>query len=188
MNMRARLRSAALPYGLPVLVVAVFYWKALFLGGLFLTNDISGSDMRMQSYPARAELAEALHEGRIPLWTDNLFLGFPVAAEGQVGTFYPLNLLFFFFLPVHRAFTQLAILHVILAGLFTVLYARSLGRSRPAAALAGIVFSLSCFMVAHLKHVNLVASVAWVPIMFWLAERTSSRASSLWPGIWLGVL
>ncbi len=185
--MRKCLSSIALPYGLPVLVVCVFYWKALFLGDLFLANEISGSDMMMQSYPARAELAEALHQGRLPLWTDDLFLGFPVAAEGQVGTFYPLNLLFFFVLPAHWAYSHLMILHVMLAGLFTALFARFLGRSRPAAALAGIVFSLSGFMVAHLKHVNLEASAIWVPLMFWLAARGSQRVSSWRSGIWLGV-
>ncbi|MCK4547524.1 MAG: YfhO family protein [Candidatus Eisenbacteria sp.] len=186
--MRRRLSAILLPYGLLLILVAIFYWKALFLGELFLTNDIAGSDMMMHSYPARAELAAGLREGRLPLWTDNLFLGFPVAAEGQVGTFYPLNLLFFLLLPVDRAYTILMVLHVVLAGCFTALFARSLGRSRSAALLAGVVLALSGFMVTHLKHVNLIGAAAWLPLGFWLVERWSRRTGNWRMGIWLGIV
>jgi hypothetical protein len=186
--MDRRFSKALLPYGLLLVVVAIFFWKALFLGEIFLTNDIAGSDMMMQSYPARAELATALGEGRLPLWTDDLFLGFPVAAEGQVGTFYPLNLLFFASLPTDRAYTVLMVLHVVLAGLFTALYARSLGRSPAAALLSGLILSLSAFMVTHLKHVNMIGSAVWLLLGFWVVERWSRRTENWRPGIWLGAL
>lgn len=187
-SMLKRLSSLAFPYGLLVLLVVVFYWRAVFLGELFLTNDIAGSDMMMQSYPARAELAETLREGRLSLWTDRLFLGFPVAAEGQVGVFYPLNLLFFSILPADRAYAGLMVLHVILAGLFTVLCARALGRSRTSAVLAGAVLALSAFMVTHLKHVNLIASVAWVPLVLWFVARWSRQMDRWRPAVWIGSL
>jgi len=159
----------------------------VFLDHLFLTQDLGHSDMMMHSFPARVELGQALRDGHLPLWTDSVFLGFPIAAEGQAGVFYPPNALSGL-LPVARAYTLTTILHVVLAGLFTVLYARRLGRSRISAALAGTVMVLSAYMVTHLKHVNLIASTAWIPLAFCLVERWAERIDEWRAGLWLGLL
>jgi len=186
--MRRRQLESISPYAIPALVVLVFYWKAVFLGHLFLTHDLGINDMTMHSFPGRAELADALKAARPLLWTDNVFLGFPIGAEGQVGAFYPPNALFFGLLSVERAYVLVTLLHVVLTGVFGMLYARSLGRSRASAALVGVTLVLSAYMVTRLKHVNLIASTAWIPLGFWVVERWSARTRRWWPGIWLGLL
>ncbi|HXV44479.1 MAG TPA: hypothetical protein VEC96_15550, partial [Anaerolineae bacterium] len=64
----------------------LFFWKIL------LTNLIlAGVDTFLYFYPYKAYAAEALRQGRLPLWNPHLFMGAPLLANSQVGLFYPLN-------------------------------------------------------------------------------------------------
>src|SRR5436309_15827350 len=52
-------------------------------------------DLPKIDYPLAVFFHDALAGGRLPLWNDQLGLGFPLYAEGQIGAFYPLNWLLF---------------------------------------------------------------------------------------------
>jgi len=78
-----------------ILFPFVYFWQVTLGQGVWLTTDI----LRL-FYPFSVELARALNEGRLPLWTPNLLAGFPLLAEGQVGALYPINLLLYKFFPV----------------------------------------------------------------------------------------
>jgi len=75
-------------------LVLLFWWRVVLLRG-FLFHD----DMTMQNLPWAVAYANALRHGRLPLWLPDMWSGFPLFAEGQVGALYPANLFLFVALP-----------------------------------------------------------------------------------------
>jgi hypothetical protein len=151
------------------------YFLPVTLGqGVWLNTDI----VRF-SYPAGVELARALNEGHLPLWTTRLQSGFPLFAEGQVGALYPLYLVLFRFLPAHLAVSYGILLHLAWAGAGMYTFVRSQKLSVASALLAGFVFSFNGIMIGHLVHPLIVAGISWLPWLLFLqmkfqtAQRTS---------------
>ncbi len=132
------------------------------------------SDQLLQFWPWRLFLRSELFAGRFPFWNPLIACGVPFAANPQAAVFFPTTLLLLILPPaawsVVAAFLKLAC-----AGLFTALHARRLGAGRRGAALAGITFSLSGFMVAWLGHPH--TNVACLlPALFWAVGRAVERS------------
>ena len=154
-------------------VLAAFYWPAASLQGIFYVGDI----FRL-NYPLRSAYAHALRQGRVPLWAPEVLGGYPILADGQTGSYYPLNLLLYRLLPVPAALNYSILLSLwAAAGLFL---SALVGLRRPAAFLAGCVFMLGGFMPAHLNHVNMLAAAAWLPLLLWAVERATRAARNGW--------
>jgi len=154
-----------------LILLIVFFWKSITLQGVFITGDLSASDIMDQNYPMRNFLSQSLKNGYFPLWNPYVFCGFPSFAEGQGGFFYPLNLLLFYLLPAYLAYNYSVILTFFLAGLFTYIYARAIKLSRFSSLLAGVIFIFSGFFVSRLKHINMINSACWLPLLFFLIEK-----------------
>ncbi|HVA24474.1 MAG TPA: YfhO family protein [Chloroflexota bacterium] len=148
--------------GLAVLNIG-FFWQVLFDGA---TMPSGGGDLASFLYPMYGFASHALKGGHLPLWNPYQFSGMPFAADIQSGLFYPLNLLFelagssFSYTNMEA----LAIVHYVLAGAFAYLLARSLGTSRLAGTIAGLVWMWSGFLVAQLGHLNMVEVAVWLPL------------------------
>jgi len=71
-----------------------------FFNGLMYTID----DLQNLHLPNRSFYANALSEGSDFTWCPDLFCGFDLHAEGQVGMYHPLHLLLYRFLPLCLAF------------------------------------------------------------------------------------
>ena len=77
----------------------------LLLAALFAIDAVVGigvfwaHDLRLQHIPWRIWAAEEWAQGRVPLWSSATGNGFPLTADGQVGTFYPPTMLLFVLLP-----------------------------------------------------------------------------------------
>ena len=130
----------------------------LALGRVFSMGDLSDFHL-----PVRYLYRSALVEGHSVLWTDRMFGGFYIHAEGQVGAFHPLHAALYRLFPLTIAFNVELIASYVFcfAGMWSVL--RRLGLS-PAASLTGaIAFAFSGFNLLHLLHMNAVAVVAHVP-------------------------
>ncbi|HLH22801.1 MAG TPA: YfhO family protein [Chloroflexota bacterium] len=128
-------------------------------------------------YPLRQYAADALRQGRFPLWNPDVFLGSPFFANAQTALLYPFNVVYLF-LPVPTAYTVSLWLHTWLAGAFTYLLARSrLGLSLAAALVAALAFSLGGFMVGLAGHVNQLQAAAWLPLLAWLLLGAIARRS-----------
>jgi len=143
-----------------------FLREALLLRGFLVHSDIC-----YHSEPLKALLHESLRAGRLPLWSPYLMMGYPVAAEGQIGAFYPVALLISWVLPSPGAINYLAAFHLLLAGIGMFLLARRLGVSPFGAWLAAVVFSFSGYLFAHIHHVSLICASAWVPLILLFVER-----------------
>ncbi|MCB0210561.1 MAG: YfhO family protein [Anaerolineae bacterium] len=144
-----------------VLLTLLFFWKIL------LTNLIlSGVDVFLYFYPYKAYAAEALRQGRLPLWNPHLFMGAPLLANSQVGVFYPPNWLFVW-LDAPKQVAWSIGLHIALAGLFTFIFARqTLQLAWSAALIAASVFAFGGYLGAQVEHINQLQAAAWLPLLF----------------------
>ena len=125
-------------------------------------------------------------------WLPYEFLGLPFLGTLQTGILYPLNW-FYFFLPakdIAYGFNWSLIVHYALAGFFTYLYVRLLGLRDIPAFLAGIVFGLSGFMMAHKETINMQNAGVWLPLLLYFYEkirRDLKFRDAFWAGIAAGV-
>jgi hypothetical protein len=154
-----------------VLAHLIFFWRAALLRGFLVHGDIC-----LFFEPVKAYLHEALRAGRLALWSPYMFCGYPIAAEGQIATFYPVSLLISWLLPSPGAVNWLIISHLIIAGVSMYALARALGASQFSAWLSGMVFSFSGYLFAHTHHVSLVCAAAWLPLTILFVERAWHKA------------
>lgn len=141
------------------LLILAFLWRLTF-SSLILGRG----DTFLYFYPYWHAAAEALWQGRVPLWNPHIFMGAPFIANSQVGFFYPLNWPLWLLLPAPYAVSASVVLHVILAGVGTFILARrQLGLSATAALLAALAFALGGYLGAQVEHVNQLQGLAWLP-------------------------
>ena len=137
-----------------------------FLAGRIYTKD----DLGAFHIPTRAFYAERLTQGEPFDWMPQLYSGFYLTGEGQVGTYHPVHLAIYRFLPLHWAIgcEWLAAYPMLLAGMFLFLR-RRLGRS-DVAMFGSLVFTFSGFNLLHFVHPNAIAVVAHIPWLLWLID------------------
>ncbi|HXW69476.1 MAG TPA: hypothetical protein VEJ88_07680, partial [Dissulfurispiraceae bacterium] len=175
----------------------LIFLVALSLGLLFFFKDaISGMrtliwDAADAFYPYLFSVSTAYRNMEIPLWNPFFFNGYPLFANIQAQTFYPLNFLFFPFTSFTPYVVQLSlILHFLLAGVFMYLLGRNYFENRWACALSATVYMLSGFMVGHMEHLTIIESMAWFPLVFLLFEKALAQKNlffSLLAGFFFGI-
>lgn len=171
------------------LLVLLPFWQLVVGQGVVITNDIGVSDIAHLQYPLRYFAGEQLRQGHLPLWTPGVYMGYPFLAEGQAGVFSPVNLLLFGLFPVPTALNIGSLLPFIIAATGAYLLARELGAGIAGALMAGFSYALSGFYVGHVKHIPIVATATWTPIVLWLVERGVRRSDGalLGAGLVMGV-
>ena len=177
MNERLRIwRRRLSHWGWPATLIvlpALFWWQIAFAGRVLV-----GVDDFTYFYPLRDYTSSMLAAGQLPLWNPYLFLGVPLLANIQAGTFYPLNLALTP-LPAPAAINWSILIHLALAGLGVYAYTRrSLTLSRPAAWTSGSVYALGGFLSAQAEHVNQLSVSAWLPWLFLLFDLSIGRSGN----------
>lgn len=153
------------------LIICIFFYPAIFSGKMFLEDDII-----FLNYPGRVYVSSFLKEGNFPLWTPDIFCGYPIFAEGQIGILYPFNILFLF-LPGYLAYNYILIFHYFLSGIFMYFFMRELTQNKFASFLSSIIFMFNGFLVAHYIHMNIVNIAIWLPLILYLIEKASKLQS-----------
>src|SRR4030095_3394422 len=123
---------------------AIFFWRAIFRGEIII-----GGDPLVYSYPLRMVAWETIRNGSLPLWTPLILSGYPMLSMAQVAMGYPLTW-GYLFLPGHWAEQFYILAPYLLAPAFTYAYAREIGRSRMASALAGLSFGYGGLMLSSI--------------------------------------
>ncbi len=169
-------RSVPPALGAAVLFVGVF---ALLFGPVVAGHaTFAHGDALSVSLPLQTLLASALEEGRIPLWSDAIYGGHPIFAEGQGGFLHPLNLLLFGALP--RVFGDAGtlyghgLLHVIcafLAAFGTFGLCRALGLGVAASLFAGLALAASQDWLGLTGNSAIALSTSIAPLALWALER-----------------
>lgn len=177
-------RTAEAPRTLPATSLRRFDLGATYLSmavlliavSLSLADGLLGGSVAYERdttvfyFPLMRWLAEQLHMGIFPLWTPEVFGGYPIFADGEIGLAYPPTLLALLLLSPERAFVFLRLLHLWLAALGTFALARAWSLPRTAAVMAGLIFALGNFLQAQIHHENIVRTAAWLPFTLALVE------------------
>jgi hypothetical protein len=143
------------------MLTLAFFYKLAF------TDLILGrGDTYNYFYPYWDVRNEALAKGKLPLWTPDIFMGAPLLADPQLGTFYPPNWLTVPF-DAPNAVRLSVLVHIMWAILGTYLLARNtLLLARLPSLLAGVVFGLGGYVTSHVEQVNQLQGLAWLPWLF----------------------
>ena len=150
--------------------VAIFFWPAATLQGAFFVQDIM-----VQNYPFRDFFAQALQQGKLPLWNAAINCGFPLFAEGQAGALYPPNIVLALMLPTWAALNLNVVLHLWLGAVGIYALVRSFGAVPAAGLCAGLCYALSGYMAIRVMSPNYIDVCAWIPILLLLVDRALAR-------------
>lgn len=142
--------------------------------------DFGQSDVLHLNLPLKVILSNSYKAHQWPLWNPLLANGFPLLAEGQIGTFYLPNLLLFSLLPVVAAYNLNLVLVYIFLAVGTYLFGRAIGFSKLVASFAGLAFTFSGFFAVHLNHLNLLQTVSLTPLLFFSFLKLWKRPSLQW--------
>jgi len=181
---RKRLTGDLIAAAVLLIVVLILLRGTLGMRQTFYTMDVA-----RQNYPIQHHFTSAVRDGRLPLWTSQLWGGFPLYAEGQGGLFYPGNLPFYI-RPMHVGMNLYILLHTFLAGLFLYWFARTADMSPPAALLAAGAYALSSLIHRHHGILNHFAALTWLPVPLALLNHWVKRRGVVWAllgGLALGV-
>ncbi len=122
--------------------------------------------------------AQQLHEGRIPAFNAGWGMGQPFRGNPNAVALYPGNVLYLV-LPFWSAFGLHYALHWLLALFAMRALARGLGQERGPALLAGVTYAGSGYLLSALTFYNLLAVVAWWPLVLLGAARGGRRGTLL---------
>jgi hypothetical protein len=110
------------------------------------------------------------------LWTSLLLSGFPVGADPQIQSWYPLKYLFSHF----KAWNSFVISAYILASCFAYSYVYALVKSCFASLISGIIYGMSGFLIAHLGHTTMIHTAMWLPLLILAQERLRHQLTIHW--------
>ena len=173
-SIRSRISAAAL--AAPVAV-------GLTLACLAIGYEPIQGDPDLMYRPIKSELARSLAQGSLPLWSDRLGLGVPLAAESHVAAFYPWNWLLYSVLSVSAAYRLALWLHTVATAAATFAYARTLGLSAWGGSLAAVAFSLCGFQASHSGHEPLYHALPYLPLCLLAADRLAASGRLRWVAI-----
>ena len=150
-------------------LVAAFLVLALFLtlfDGVFLRGEtFCERDLAALERPLRALFVRLWHESAgLPLWNPLVNMGQPFAANPHAAVFNPLSWLFLI-LPWELAFKAQVLVPLLASFAGMVFLLRTLGRSAPAALLAGCSWGFGGLMLSLTNLLPMLLTLAPVPAM-----------------------
>lgn len=129
------------------------------------------TDLVIENYVWKKFVVESVQAGEIPLWNPYLFAGAPFLAAGQHSAYYPFSVLFLV-LPLTKAYGWYALSQLWLAGVLMYLFGRVLRMRRGSAALTGLVFQGSAFLVISTAVFPMIIGAAvWLPLLLACIEK-----------------
>lgn len=145
-------------------LIVLILMGIFFLYNLVFTDLILGrGDTYDYFYPYWDIRNSTLQTGQLPLWNPDIFMGVPLLANPQLGTFYSLNWLTIPF-SAPDAIRISIVLHIILASIGTYLFFYlTISRSVIAGLSTALIFALSGYLSAHIEQINQLQGMAWLP-------------------------
>ena len=162
-------RNRFLPPAL-LLALTLLLFNQLAFTGLILGRG----DTFAYFYPYWVARNSALLAGGLPLWSPDVFMGVPLLANSQLGTFYPLNWLVVSLAPPEGVRLSI-LLHVFWGLLGAYILARAVIPARLPALVAAAAFGLGGYVGAHVEQINQLQGLAWMPWLFWLYHRALTQ-------------
>lgn len=130
--------------------------------------DVLAADGALQFYVWRTLVFEHWRAGEVPAINLNQLAGAPLLANSQSGALYPLHwLVGILGIPTGVGLLLLAWAHLAIAALGVRAWALRLGAGPTGAALGGLGFGLSAFLVQWSVIPSVPTTVAWIPWALW---------------------
>jgi len=153
---------------IPFILIIVSYVIFFFIlrGKFLFTPDYSSTDAFHFNISLKSYLAYSLKNNQIPFWTDKLQLGFPLFAEGQIGTFFLPNIVILKFLPFIDGYNLLLIFSLFLLtfGFYVLLI--ELKVNKWIALIMSYIFVFNGSISFRWMHINLIQSFSLTPVLF----------------------
>ena len=147
------------------------YSRLIFLKGILYSYDI-----RLVIYPWRVAAFHALSLHQSAKWTDYMYCGYPLGADFVTALFYPVNYIFFRFLPSPEiSFNYYILFHLIISVIGMYQYSRLLGLSPWACVFTTLCFSFGGFMVTRLCQPTVFDVFCWLPWIVFCLELSFRR-------------
>jgi hypothetical protein len=124
---------------------------------------ITPGDNRTQNFPLRELVGMMLRSGHLPLYTPDLWSGYPILAGWNAGAAYPLTWLFIF-LPPDVAWGLNQALSSVAASLSMYALLSRLGASPTPSMTAGLLYTYWGAMIAQNAHFPLVSGCSFLPL------------------------
>ncbi len=180
--MSARAWRRILPLCLFISLSLLFFHQLAFSGKI-----LARGDTYEYFYPYWDARNAAFREGRLPLWTPDLFMGAPLLANPQLGAYYPPNWLTAPF-RAPAAISSSIILHSVLAAAGVCwLYRESISKRWVPAIAAGVVYAFSGHLGAHVEQINQFQGLAWLPWLLALFHRSLTGDKPARDGLLLAI-
>lgn len=128
---------------------------------------IYGYDVEAGIFYSKSYFANSIKQGKIPFWDPYTFGGVPFLANPGLAAFYPPNWLFPV-LPFGIALSLYYFFHLFLATVGAYWLMRKRKYDKLSSLASGLVFGMSGMMFARifLGHVEYVASISYIPVIF----------------------
>jgi len=130
----------------------------MLAGHVYTADDLGAFHLPMRSF-----YAHCLAAGDAFDWSPQMYCGFYLTGEGQLGGYHPLHLLLYRFLPLGMAFDLECLISYPVLLLGTYWFLRRWRLPRDAAMFGGMAFTFCGFMLLHFVHVNAIEVVAHLP-------------------------
>lgn len=172
------------------LTLALF-WRVFFKGETLVATDILAtsplwrpdppavrnpwlSDTIEFYYPSERIYSQYVRRGMLPLVNPYIFNGAPVPHGIHIwNSVWPVKIAFLLMFDPVRSYDYFALFHFWLAGVAMVLFLRSLGIGEFGALAASLAYALSGRAMLWLHGHYLMATLAYVPLLFLAARRRS---------------
>lgn len=154
---------------------------------MLVTPDYGLSDVWNFNYPLKNLLSQSLKQGEIPLWTDLIGNGYPIAAEGQIGAFSPINWIIFGLFPMPQAFTAALVVAFATALTGSYLLMRKIGLPKLLSFVSAIFATSNGYFIVQITHLNLLQSFSFIPWAILFTEKLVTENGSR-PILWLGFI
>ena len=147
------------------------------------------TDLIIENYAWKRFAVNSIQQGEIPLWNPYLFAGVPFLAAGQHAMLYPFSWIFFFLSPA-KAYGWYTVMQLWLAAVSMYIFGRTLGMRRGSAALAGLIYQGSGFLlVSATVFPMIIGAAVWLPLLLACIEKViaSSTRRTGTPILWMGL-
>jgi hypothetical protein len=155
-----------IPFPSTYLVTFFAPWSATH--GMPVKNNAM-PDVITQIFPWKRVTVNSWKLGEVPLWNPYSFAGTAQAGNYQTAVFSPINALFFIFHEVD-AWSVMVLLQPLLAGIFMMLFLRSLRLTALASTLGSIAFMFCGFMTVWMAYGTLGYAVLYLPLALYAIE------------------
>lgn len=164
------------------IVVGAYYpwldYKWGYTVGVPVYNGLV-SDVVSVIYPIKALAVEFIKKGELPLWNPNLFGGYPLLANFQIGLLFP-TMIFYLFLPLATAWTLQVFMQPLIALIFMYLYLRELKISKLPSIFGSVVYGFGGFSMVWLEWNTLSLTSAFLPMVLLCADKLLKISGPLW--------